>query len=305
MRAKILFISFAYCLFLQANAQTENNTIVNPNSSWATLYYNIIFGVCSTTYHFFDGDSVVNGKTYQKLFYYKDEQHTKRFFEGFMREENKKTYFAGKLQGNKTTETILYDFSLKTGDTLIQEIRMSEDFWEITYSYISKCDTVIINGVQKKRMILKELGFDRIRDTVIESIGSLQGIMTPICYACIGNIKELLCYAKNDELLYQNPKYSKCYYDNYEELLSVPIIEQDKFSVFPNPAKDMLFITSENTSISQIDIFDIFGRKIYNEQLKIYNNKYEIYINNIIKGMYFVKITTDKKQILVYKFLKD
>ena len=121
----------------------------------------------------------------------------------------------------------------------------------------------------------------------------------------MGVIRVLLCYSQNDILVYQNPNYSKCYYDDPSELMSVPTVEQNSFSVFPTPAKNTLFITSENEKISQIDIFDIAGRNVYNKRFENYSTKYEIGVSSLLTGLYFLQIKTEKGQILSYKFLKN
>jgi len=252
MRTKILFISFVYCLAWQTNAQTSNNTIVNDNSSWATLHYIYGYGADNaivnawTTYHFFEGDSVVNGKTYKKVFYYEDEQHTERFFEGLMREENKKTYFIINSPEGNTVETVLYDFSLEMNDSLMQVKQPFENFWDTTYFDIKKCDTVIVNEEQKKRMII---GFSGATiDTVIENVGSLHGLIYPADYLSVGVFHELLCFTLNDKLLYQNPKYLKCYY-SLEDFTSAQTIAIIDCRVSPNPVDDVLTISCLDNTI--------------------------------------------------------
>jgi len=288
----------------------QNNTIVNENSAWATLYSWLGPDslVKSTGYHFFDGDTVFNEKTYKKVFKYWDEQHIERFFTGLIREENKKTYFIYP-HPNNTIETLLYDFSLETGDTLFQVRAIIYEnpfdsldigyFLDTAYYLVEKCDTIIFNGEPRKRMMLA-IDYSYV-DTVIETIGSLSGLLSPLCYDCTG-FRELLCYTLNGELLYKNPKYSECYYNN---LSTLPTIEQSIFSIFPNPATHTLFITSENEKISKIDIFDITGRNVYNKRFENYSSKYEITVSGLLTGLYFIQIKTEKGQTLSYKFLKN
>jgi hypothetical protein len=290
-------------------AYAQENTIVNENSAWSSLWYiygaddndNIVIVSAGTEYYFFDGDSVFNDKTYKKVFYYKDEQHTERFFAGLIREENLKTYF---IRQNTDFISTLYDFSLEQGQTF--EYAMGwDDYLETVNLYVLQSDSILINNVKKKRLIITPQNDNWIIDTVIENVGSLGGLLYPLCYICVGVFHELLCYSENSELRYKNPNYEKCFYNNSSELMSVPSIEQNNFSIFPNPAKDALFITSENEKISQIDIFDVWGRKVYNEQLKNYSSKYEIAVNNLLNGLYFIKIKTEKGQILSSQFLKN
>ena len=219
MRKKVFLISFICCLLLQANAQTSNNTIVNDNSSWATLVYGLgawdIPCCVETQYTYFDGDSIFNGKTYKKVFSCNDQLHENIKYEGLIREQNKKTYF---IPNNSETEYLLYDFSLEEG------MSFEYKYWdfggtESEIFYVSSVDFVEVNGSTKKRIQIKVVSHaEWILDTWIEEIGSLSGILYP-CHRRFmsGGVKWLLCYYQNDELIYKNPIYSECYYDNSDD----------------------------------------------------------------------------------------
>jgi M6 family metalloprotease-like protein len=73
--------------------------------------------------------------------------------------------------------------------------------------------------------------------------------------------------------------------------------------VFPNPASDMVSITSNN-NIKAVKVFDIFGNMVYVASLDENTNKYQIKINEFAAGIYFIQISnkegvfTSKLQIL-------
>lgn len=67
---------------------------------------------------------------------------------------------------------------------------------------------------------------------------------------CTGSFNELLCYTHNGELLYQNPKRSKCYYDSPNELAYVQTITMNDYGVFPNPIDDLLTISCLDNTIT-------------------------------------------------------
>lgn len=80
-------------------------------------------------------------------------------------------------------------------------------------------------------------------------------------------------------------------------------IENIEFKIFPNPALDKINIeNSEEIKISLISIYDLQSKLIL--QQEILESKSEINVSNLIKGMYFIKIVSDK-QSLVRKFLKE
>ena len=299
MRKKIFLISFICCLFLQVNAQTFNNTIVNDNSSWATLGY----GVCPecpvwTQYVYFDGDSIVASNSYKKVFSCKDKLHENIKYEGLIREQDKKTYF---IPANSETEYLIYDFSLEEGMTFEGYISLSSQ--ETQLLEIKNSDMVEINGVLKKRL---QIGYysplwndDHILDTWIEDIGSLGGILTPHFSALDGAIYTLLCYYQNNELMYKNPAYFECYYDKKEDIASVQTLTIGGCGVFPNPVDDILNISYLNNAILRIEIFDNLGRKVYNQTYKDTIN-----VSSFSKGLYLLKVYDINEQVSVFKIIK-
>ncbi len=291
MKINILCISFICCLALQANAQTTN-TIVNDGSAWSTLSSNCCIDDVFTIYHFFDGDSVFNEKTYKKLFRYNDEQHTERYFSGLMREENKKTYFVEYYwdfdrEEGYWEEILLYDFSLEQGD--IFEAYSDETL------YVLQSDSVLINDNLKKRLIIAEEG-NWVVDTIIENIGSLQGLFHNNYVCCNSRVDKLLCYTENGELVYQNPEYTECYYNI---TTSVETIESNYCSISPNPVDDILHISCLNKETMRIEIFDNAGRQVYNQAYKE-----SVDINSFSKGLYFLKLYDANGQVSEFKFIK-
>jgi len=300
-------------LEIQTIKKVDNNTIVNDNSSWSVLSY--VYGAdsvgntaivgASTDYYFFDGDSIVGDKIYKKLYQYSNEQHTNRILSGFVREENQKTYFVdNKFVPNFSLENILYDFSLEEGN-IFEKIKQSADYYgniyrDTMYFFVQSCDTVIINSEPKKRMILKFSESDLMVDTVIENVGSLHGLLYPLCYICSGGFHELLCYSQNDELFYQNPKYSKCYW-SLEDFTSLKKLAVNVCHIFPNPADDIINISCLNNAISRIEIVDIAGKKVYSHTYK----EDTIDVSSFSKGLYLLKMYDTKGQVSLLKFIKE
>lgn len=87
-------------------------------------------------------------------------------------------------------------------------------------------------------------------------------------------------------------------------VLGMGEFENNDFAKFyPNPASDLITIeTSENATI---ELADISGREIILKSTINANQKKEINIQNLISGIYFVKIYTDKfvsiKKIVIDK----
>jgi len=77
--------------------------------------------------------------------------------------------------------------------------------------------------------------------------------------------------------------------------------EKEKVSVYPNPAKNVVNIKSEN-QINSVTVFDIQGRQV---QTKIVGaNETTLDISNLQKGNYLLKINTDKG-VVSEKIIKE
>ena len=285
MKTKILFIGLICCLVLQTNAQTTDNTIVNDNSSWSVLERRAIDGrFTGTVYYYFDGDSIIGEHSYKKMFSCDDRLHENCSYQGLMREENQKTFF---VYPASETEYLFYDFSLEEG--MIFEF--IHPFRQDTFMfYVQKVDLVEINGTQKKRIRLESGG------TWIEKIGHLDGILPDYSYP-VGILYYLLCYHENNELIYINPEFSECYYD--ESSNSVQEIVNNGYTLFPNPVDDIVNISDLNNAISRIEILDISGRKVYNQTCKDMIN-----VSSFSKGLYLLKVYDTNEQVSVFKIIK-
>ena len=69
-----------------------------------------------------------------------------------------------------------------------------------------------------------------------------------------------------------------------------------KFTLYPNPAKEFITISSPNVEIKTIQINDINGRFV--KDIDVNNsNEVEINISNLSQGIYFIKIISEKETV--------
>jgi hypothetical protein len=96
----------------------------------------------------------------------------------------------------------------------------------------------------------------------------------------------------------RKPGYSKV---RTIELTSV----EAPVSVTPNPATDHINLTEGNSTshYTNAQIFDLTGKKVHEQRLQVHSQT--IYINNLPKGIYFLKVTDDNRASLRLKFIKQ
>lgn len=87
--------------------------------------------------------------------------------------------------------------------------------------------------------------------------------------------------------------------ENIEQALLTNSSEEINFSIYPNPTNDMVYIKHSDEEGMLLQIFDIFGRKIYEGNLV---KKFDL--SNNPDGIYFFKLTS-KNSNLTYKLLKN
>jgi Secretion system C-terminal sorting domain len=81
-----------------------------------------------------------------------------------------------------------------------------------------------------------------------------------------------------------------------EPLTSMNIIDEESFSVYPNPCKDKLIVNGYSLIGNTIQVVDVIGRKIIEQEFKHSSNPQIINASNLSKGIYFLIIKNEKQQ---------
>ena len=78
-------------------------------------------------------------------------------------------------------------------------------------------------------------------------------------------------------------------------------VENGEWKIYPNPTTRELRIENGELKIENVEIFDVYGRKIFNFQLSIFNS---IDVSHLSAGVYFVKIHTAEGEV-TQKVIKE
>jgi hypothetical protein len=71
---------------------------------------------------------------------------------------------------------------------------------------------------------------------------------------------------------------------------------ETEYSLYPIPAKDKLNISCFNTEASQVVIYDMLAKKVYEDALSV--GLTELNVSNLPKGMYLVNIFNSQLEVL-------
>ena len=88
--------------------------------------------------------------------------------------------------------------------------------------------------------------------------------------------------------------------DSCASLNVTDISLSDEIILYPNPVKNKLFIVSNSVDISKVEIYSALGSLVK----KVTRNFNSIQLEDLSKGLYLVKIYTDKIAI-TKKFIKQ
>ena len=76
----------------------------------------------------------------------------------------------------------------------------------------------------------------------------------------------------------------------------------DEFTVYPNPANDILYITSKEDEDVEIMIYDVKGQMV--QQVSLPAGSDEIDISKLVKGLYLINIQVDD-EVFTKKIIKN
>lgn len=270
----IIAISFQFTLPAQ--------NFVSPDNQWNVLASGMPQSAITEIF-WFEGDSVVNNKTYQKFWISRDSL-LNRQFEGLMREDSNVVYFIPPEQN----ESILYDFNAQIGDTVsIVNYFCFEAFPFVVYDI----DTVEYYGMSRKHWYLGIQG--EIREIWIEGIGSYSGPLYSAYEMCIVcPYWGLLCFHQQGALQYMKPDETVCYIKTVGQTEN---LEASALLIKPNPAASGSgFFVESPFRLDEINLFNSSGQLLQNIRAEE-PGQIKVLTDGLKPGIYLLRATGSGK----------
>ena len=246
-----------------------------------------------TVIYQYDGDTTINDKIYNVMKKSEDSCVTWQRV-GFVREDaEKNVYF---IRDGENVESLFYEFAMSIEDCVAKNVEV--DSIEVQGNKVARykqyedlqTDESYNDIDLYTDVIIAEIG--GIYQLKMDSLGFGRPYMSGANY-----YPNLLCVQKGNVLLWQNPKYDKCYY-NATIKLPIEEISKQNFLISPNPVHSTLYLTlpqGEHT----ITIYNAAGTPVLKQQTA--EPQAQIVVNGLAAGVYFVQV--DGGEML--KFVKE
>ncbi len=124
----------------------------------------------------------------------------------------------------------------------------------------------------------------------------------------VANKDAILIYLRYDSTITGNLVYNtNIFIETLSPIGVNEISESNNFSVYPNPATTQLTIQTESLEkINSISLYNIVGLKMNMQATSTYSNSKTIYIGDLPKGIYLLKVILDnEKEFIVRVILLD
>jgi hypothetical protein len=319
MKKTVLFL----ILLALIKLSTAQNYIHFPDSNaiWTEVYwpYDDLIHPWIPSFHCYgllNKDTIINSRKYHQLFKSNDTIFNESEYCGGIREDSmKRVFFFGDMTdmwGNvsnyfKYKEVLLYNFSVKPGDTLRNNIEDSSSFlynWRDFHGWlvVESIDSVFMSGKYRKR-----INFENGTNNWVEGIGNIhRGLMfTPGAVTTNGPWNRLACIKQNDIWVYHNSYFSDCFPYYFNGIKETKNTNHDAV-VFPNPITNISYIKFDNSvhQYEELVILDVTGIKIKSSQIKN-QQTYRINKFDYSPGIYFFKAVAKDGYFVTGKFIID
>ncbi len=304
MKFLTLFPVIIIALTIKTVAQTYQS-FPTGSATWHTVrcFYLYQPGWHDEYTFIMDGpDTLYDGETFKKIdisVYHApgtayDTVYPTVFFGG-LRESGKQVFMFRSWSSPDTTVKLIYDFNNENiGDTIYTNVLTGNP--ALFGHLVSAKDSVLVGTQYHTRLSLKDPDNSNNTELWIEGVGSSWGLPYATYWSATDNSYDLTCFFIDQQLMYGNPSpgYGYCQAPlpaiNCDSVLtSAPgqVFRNTLFSLYPNPASDMVSLNIKNNDIT-LYFYDIVGNLIKTEKLK--QDQMHVNTGDLSNGIYIVTI---------------
>lgn len=280
-KTTIILIVIQFLIINKAFAQF-NSIFDNNQTAWKLNNCGLMSSCFEDSLVLKQGDTIINGKTYKKLGYFIsiNPNTTQEDDEYYVREE----LTTGKIwtiSNFNSTEMLICDLTLNVNDTF--DFGIANGKHRVDSVYYKNNKKVIRFDYD---IFYQQNFIDKLK--MIEGVGlNIGGCIEPqFNQLDLGNY--VICQEKNYFSNYSgnHPTFNCSSPVSLKEFTYIKTLE-----IFPNPAKDKLFLNLKGSIIQALGIVSVDGKLI--KQFSSITN--ELDISFLTEGVYFLRIKTNNK----------
>ncbi len=273
MRKIYFIVALIIISCLQSIAQYK--TIFPTDSITWVQTIEVIDGAFNERFTYNGQEKTINGKIYYEL-------ESSYNFSNFIHEDllNGNTWLLEIDHNNDTTETLIMDFNLLLGDSIIYR----RNYRDTTYAIVTKLDSI------GNRKVIE---FDNPRNHLTNTpLKFIEGIGPNYGFGFFDQYTQVLCklYYQDDLVYALDTLHLTC--PTFSDVETFGIGQS--ISIYPNLAQTHFFVEQKDANLlsHNLRLYDVFGKLLLIEPL--INNKQQINISTLDAHILLYQIRGDK-----------
>lgn len=252
----------------------------------------------STQKQLIEGDSIVDGIVYKKLWWFSDANSDEKSLVVLLREDiEEQKVFAY----DKGVEVLLYDLGVEVGDTIKVLGDLSDLVYDFHSTIIKENISLVVDNIDfiedpiygRLKVVTyynADPNFNEFKCTVYERYGMTTGWLYNICMAYVGGgSQRVICaFDENDELVLKREytiagygEVKDCYIN--EEIGTNVETPQKEENIYYNSQEKRLYVDVENAEM--IMVYDAVGKNIMTKEVDLETKSISLNLNS---GIYIV-----------------
>ncbi|MCS6991247.1 MAG: T9SS type A sorting domain-containing protein [Chitinophagales bacterium] len=87
--------------------------------------------------------------------------------------------------------------------------------------------------------------------------------------------------------------------------VGLPSVRNEVVVLFPNPARDVLYINVLNKTVTSIELYSVVGQKLRTIKVVPGNPSIAVPVDDLKKGVYFVRVYSHQRELVTRMFSKE
>jgi hypothetical protein len=300
-RKHFLVLVVGFLMIFQLSQAQNNFALIDTTKLWTSMeWWPWYPGNWNHSYfNKINGDTVIEGQNYLKIWQSEDEYQSNWYLHGFIRKDTSGNIFARSVTGN---EGLIYNFNLEIDQTF----EMDNPFYGYSFeATVINVDSVLVepSGFKRKRIAIVGY-YPEYPEYWIEGIGSTTGFLFSGLGALslTGSAYTLLCQWEDDFMVYDNELFDLCF--GLPTSLDETPARSVTILIYPNPVKNTSFIEVLGFPGYEyiISISDVMGNIVFQNFI---SDQQKIPISNKLfnSGIYLLMLQREGQMIQVQKFI--